>query len=78
MNCYATLIIINLTHSCCKRDALNQLVKIFNIGTQEIKIAIVSRLAQIDNDSSVVSYIKQKALADSNYLVRTLACKEIE
>lgn len=75
---YATLIIINLTHSCCKRDALNQQVKIFNIGTQEIKIAIVSRLAQIDNDSSVVSYIKQKALADSNYLVRTLACKEIE
>ena len=70
---FAVQILTQLTSSKFKENALKQLSALFDIGTQEMKIAIISRINKIDFDSEIVDYIKQKAKVDANYLVRNLA-----
>lgn len=70
---FAVQILTQLTSSKFKENALKQLSALFDIGTQEMKIAIISRINKIDFDSEIVDYIKRKAKVDANYLVRDLA-----
>ena len=70
---FAVQILTQLTSSKFKENALKQLSALFDIGTQEMKIAIISRINKIDFESEIVDYIKRKAKVDANYLVRDLA-----
>lgn len=58
--------------------ALAQLSQIMNSSSQDAKIAIIVRAGQLDcEDDSFVEQILKKGKADSNYLVRYVAGREI-
>jgi hypothetical protein len=71
--------LILLTHSSFKHIPLKLLSKMMDLGTYEIKTAILNRVKKIPDDNlKIINYIKQKGLVDNHYLVRRAALKEIE
>lgn len=76
---HAVICLIELTNFVnAKRLALFHLSQIMDSGTQAVKIAILTRLNQIQINEGD-SYLKQiinKGKADSNYLVRYVAMRE--
>lgn len=76
---HAVICLIELTNFVnAKRLALFHLSQIMHSGTQAVKIAILTRLNQIQINEGD-SYLKQiinKGKADSNYLVRYVAMRE--
>lgn len=71
---FAVKCLIQLTHSPYQKLALEQLSKIMDTCTSEIKIAIISRAKQIEtDDKTLINYIIQKGKVDNNYLVRKAA-----
>lgn len=68
--------LIELTHSKYQELALKQLSLCMNSGSSDIRIAIISRIRRIQDDSAIRDHIIQKALTDNHYMVREIA-KEI-
>ena len=69
--------LIELTHSKYQEIALKQLSFCMDSGSSDIRIAIISRIKQIQDNSSIRDHIIQKALTDNNFLVREIA-KDIQ
>ena len=69
---YSVKLLIWLTDTVYDRQALDCLSQCFDNGTAEIKATILYRIKEIHGDSSIVSFIKQKALIDPNYWVRSI------
>lgn len=65
--------LIELTHSKYKEVALKQLSLCMDWGSSDIKIAIISRISKIQDDSKTKEYIIQKAKVDNHYAVRQIA-----
>ena len=76
---HAVICLIELTSFAnTKRLALFHLSQIMDSGSQKAKIAILTRLnqVQINEDDSYLKQIINKGKADSNYLVRYVAMRE--
>ena len=75
---HATKCLIELTcFKCTKHLALIHLSQIMNTGSQAEKIAILTRLRQIQaDDDAYVKQIVNKGRSDNNYLVRFVAERE--
>ena len=75
---YATKCLISLTHySVSKKLALMCLNKMMDTGSEEIKVAIITRTNKIhSDDDSYLEQIINKGKADSNYLVQYMAQRE--
>lgn len=76
---HAAICLIALTNFAnTRRLALIHLSQIMNSGSQAAKIAILTRLAQIqiDKDDLYLKQIINKGKSDSNYLVRFVATRE--
>lgn len=76
---HAVICLIELTgFANAKRLALFHLSQIMDSGSQTAKIAILTRLnqIQINEDDSYLKQIINKGKADSNYLVRYVAMRE--
>ena len=76
---HAVICLIELTSFAnAKRLALFHLSQIMDSGSQTAKIAILTRLnqIQINEDDSYLKQIINKGKADSNYLVRYVAMRE--
>lgn len=76
---HAVICLIELTSFAnAKRLALLHLSQIMDSGSQTAKIAILTRLnqIQINEDDSYLKQIINKGKADSNYLVRYVAMRE--
>lgn len=75
---YATKCLIGLTRFESTRDlAIMHLSQIMNTGSQAAKIAILTRVGQINcEEASFVEQILNKGRIDSNYLVRLVAERE--
>ena len=71
---FSIKLLIWLTNSKYAKEALDRLSQCFDVGTFEIKAAILYRIKKIHGDSSIVDFIKQKAAIDPNYLVRSILC----
>lgn len=69
---YSVKLLIWLTDTVYCSQALDCLSQCFDNGTAGIKATILYRIKEIHGDSSIVSYIKQKALVDPNYWVRSI------
>lgn len=65
--------LIELTNSTYQELALKQLSLCMDLGSSDIRIAIISRIKKIQDDSSVRNLIVQKALTDNHYLIRKIA-----
>lgn len=65
--------LIELTRSKYKEVALKQLSLCMDWGASDIKIAIISRITKIQDDSTTKEYIIQKAKVDNHYVVRKIA-----
>jgi len=73
---YAIKCLLQLANSKYQTLALNQLSKIMDIGTSEMKTTIISRLKYLNiKDTEIVNYIIKKGLIDNNYLVKKVALK---
>ncbi len=71
--------LISLTnYTSARRLALIHLSRIMNSGSQAAKIAVLTRLGQIQisEDDSYLKQIINKGKSDSNYLVRFVAARE--
>lgn len=76
---HAAICLIELTKfTNAQRLALIHLSQIMDSGSQEAKIAILSRLSQIqiNEDDSYLKQIINKGKSDSNYFVRYVASKD--
>lgn len=76
---YATVCLVELTNFAnARRLALIHLSQIMDSGSQDAKIAILTRLSQIQiyEDDSYLKQIINKGKSDSNYLVRHVAMRE--
>lgn len=69
---YAVKLLILLTDTKYSQQALRRLSQCFDNGNSEIKATILYRLKEIHGDSSIISYIKQKALVDPNYWIQSI------
>lgn len=69
---YAVKLLIWLTNTNYAIQAIRQLSQCFDNGNMEIKAAILYRIKEIHDDSASVDFIKQKALVDPNYLIRSI------
>ena len=65
--------LIELTHSQYQELALKQLSFCMDSGSSDIRIAIISRIKRIQDDSPIRDHIIQKAMTDNHYLVREIA-----
>lgn len=65
--------LIELTHSKYQDIALKQLSICMDSGCADIRLAIISRIKKIKDNSSTKQYIIQKAKIDNHYLVREIA-----
>lgn len=74
---HAVRLLIWLTDTEYRQQALRRLSQCFDNGNVEIKATILYRIQEIHGDSSIVSYIKQKALVDPNYWVRSIIKKDV-
>ena len=75
---HATKCLIELTcYKCAKRLALIHLSQIMNTGSQTEKIAVLTRIKQIQTeDNAYLKQIVNKGKSDNNYLVRLAAERE--
>ena len=76
---HAAICLIALTNfAIVRRLALIHLSRIMDSGSQAAKIAVLTRLGQIqiDEDDSYLRQIINKGKSDSNYLVRIVASRE--
>lgn len=69
---YAVKLLIWLTNTNYAIQAIRQLSQCFDNGNMEIKAAILYRIKEIHDDSASVDFIKQKALVDPNYWIRSI------
>lgn len=65
--------LIEMTRSKYKEVALKQLSLCMDWGSSDIKIAIISRITQIQDESTTKEYIIKKAKVDNHYTVRQIA-----
>ena len=65
--------LIELTHSKYQELALKQLSFCMDSGSSDIRIAIISRIKRIQDNSSIRDHIIQKAMTDNHYVVREIA-----
>lgn len=65
--------LIELTHTKYQDIALKQLSICMDSGCADIRLAIISRIKKIKDNSSTKQYIIQKAKIDNHYLVREIA-----
>ena len=75
----AAICLISLTYYTSSRHlALIHLSRIMDFGSEAAKIAILTRLGQIQigEDDSYLKQIINKGKSDSNYLVRFVAARE--
>lgn len=73
---YAAICLIELTNfEKVRHNALIHLSQIMDSGSQDAKVAILTRIGQIkiDEDNSYLRQIINKGKSDSNYLVRSVA-----
>lgn len=64
--------LIELTHSKYQELALKQLSFCMDSGSSDIRIAIISRIKRIQDNSSIRDHIIQKAMTDNHYVVRQI------
>lgn len=65
--------LIELTHSKYQELALKQLSFCMDSGSSDIRIAIISRIKKIQDNTSIRDHIIQKAMTDNHYVVREIA-----
>lgn len=70
---FAVKCLIELTHSKYQELALKQLSICMDSGSSDIRMAIISRIKQIRDNSSIRDHIIQKAMTDNHFVVREIA-----